>query len=121
MSKIFLNYFFTNSMHSLHKYAVLTNVSNFVRCYGKQTYLKNQHHLCNLPMVAASRKRFYKNTGILRGEGKFEVTLDQRKLKTPKGNPFIVESEPLALAVATEWNSQKGNITRSKMHLVGVV
>ncbi|KAJ3632471.1 hypothetical protein MTP99_009480 [Tenebrio molitor] len=85
-------------MHSLHKHAVLTNVSNFVRCY-------------------ASRKRFYKNTGILRGEGKFEVTLDQRKLKTPKGNPFIVESEPLALAVATEWNSQKGNITRSKMHL----
>lgn len=66
----------------------------------------------------ATRKRFYKNTGILRSEGKFEITLDQRKLKTPKGNLFTVESEPLALAVATEWDSQKNNIIQSKMHLV---
>lgn len=50
--------------------------------------------------------------------GKFEITLDQRKLKTPKGNLFVVDNEPLALAVATEWNSQKNNIIRSNMHLV---
>nr|XP_023012058.1 ATP synthase mitochondrial F1 complex assembly factor 2 [Leptinotarsa decemlineata] len=62
-------------------------------------------------------KRFYKETNILRSEGKFEVTLDQRKLKTPMGNVFAVESEPLALAVATEWNSQKDKIIQTKMHL----
>lgn len=50
--------------------------------------------------------------------GKFEVILDQKKLKTPKGNIFAVESKPLALAVALEWNSQKDKILQSKMHLV---
>lgn len=47
------------------------------------------------------------------------MTLDQRKLKTPKGNIFFVESEPLALAVAAEWDSQKEHIVSSTMHLVG--
>ncbi|CAH1183273.1 unnamed protein product [Phaedon cochleariae] len=66
---------------------------------------------------SAASKRFYKKTGILRSDGKFEVTLDQRRLKTPKGAVFSVESEPLALAVATEWDTQKDTIQRSKMHL----
>ncbi|XP_065163924.1 ATP synthase mitochondrial F1 complex assembly factor 2 isoform X2 [Atheta coriaria] len=65
----------------------------------------------------ATRKRFYKRTGILQSNGKFEVTLDQRKLKTPKGNPFIVDSEPLALGVAAEWDAQKQNINQASMHL----
>lgn len=63
-------------------------------------------------------KRFYKNTGILESNGKYEITLDQRKLKTPKGNLFVVDSEPLALAIATEWNSQKEKIMQTSMHLV---
>jgi len=54
----------------------------------------------------------------LRNDGKFEITLDQRKLKSPKGSPFIIESEPLALAVAAEWDAQKDKIQRSSMHLV---
>ncbi|CAH0557012.1 unnamed protein product [Brassicogethes aeneus] len=65
----------------------------------------------------AVRKRFYKSTSILKSEGNYEISLDQRKLKTPKGNLFKVESEPLALAVATEWNSQKDKILQSKMHI----
>ncbi|KAK6623667.1 hypothetical protein RUM43_009519 [Polyplax serrata] len=68
----------------------------------------------------AASKRFYKNTGILHSEGRFEVTLDQRKLKTPKGNLFYVESEPLALAVAAEWDKQVTNIVPSTMHLTGL-
>nr|AEE62847.1 unknown [Dendroctonus ponderosae] len=56
-------------------------------------------------------------SSILKSDGKFEITLDQRKLKTPKGSPFLVDTEPLALAVATEWNSQKGKIVQSKMHI----
>ncbi|GFG37286.1 hypothetical protein Cfor_03240 [Coptotermes formosanus] len=65
-------------------------------------------------------KRFYRRTGILRSNGKFEITLDQRKLKSPKGSPFIIESEPLALAVAAEWDAQKDKIQRSSMHLTAL-
>ncbi|CAG9771990.1 unnamed protein product [Ceutorhynchus assimilis] len=65
----------------------------------------------------ATPTRFYKNTSILKSEGKYEITLDQRKLKTPNGTPFYVENEPLALAVASEWNAQKNKIIQSKMHI----
>lgn len=47
---------------------------------------------------AAPPKRFYKNTGVLNCDGKYEVTLDNRKLKTPTGSPFVLKSEPLAIA-----------------------
>ncbi|XP_005183484.2 ATP synthase mitochondrial F1 complex assembly factor 2 [Musca domestica] len=66
---------------------------------------------------AAPIKRFYKQTSVLYNDGKYEVTLDQRKLKTPKGTLFTVKSEPLAIAVATEFNNQKEHIERTKMHL----
>lgn len=68
--------------------------------------------------LAALPKRFYKKTGVLGSDGKFEIFLDQKKLKTPKGSLFTVDSEPLALAISTEWNSQKETIDRSGMHLV---
>lgn len=70
------------------------------------------------PRTAAPVKRFYRKTGIISSNGRYEITLDQRKLKTPKGAPFYVESEPLAVAVATEWDAQKETIDRSSMHLV---
>lgn len=38
-------------------------------------------------------------------------------MKTPKGAPFYVKSEPLAIAVATEFDNQKEHVERSKMHL----
>ncbi|XP_017466210.1 PREDICTED: ATP synthase mitochondrial F1 complex assembly factor 2-like [Rhagoletis zephyria] len=66
---------------------------------------------------AAPLKRFYKQTSVLYNDGKYEVTLDNRKLKTPNGKLFTVKSEPLAIAVATEFDAQKEHIERSKMHL----
>ncbi|XP_011190057.2 ATP synthase mitochondrial F1 complex assembly factor 2 [Zeugodacus cucurbitae] len=66
---------------------------------------------------AAPPKRFYKKTSVLYNDGKYEVTLDSRKLKTPNGTLFTVKSEPLAIAVATEFDAQKEHIERSKMHL----
>lgn len=71
-------------------------------------------------IIAAPPKRFYRQTGIITSNGKFEITLDQRKLKTPKGAPFFVESEPLAIAIATEWDAQKDVIDRSRMHLTAL-
>lgn len=70
-------------------------------------------------LIVAAPKRFYKNTSVLyAGDGNFEITLDNRKLKTPTGTPFVVKSEPLAIAIAAEWDSQKEKIERSRMHLV---
>ncbi|KAK3908623.1 ATP synthase mitochondrial F1 complex assembly factor 2 [Frankliniella fusca] len=66
---------------------------------------------------AAPPKRFYKHTGVLYCDGQYEITLDQRKLKTPKGTVFRVKSEPLALAVALEWDAQKERILQTDMHL----
>ncbi|KAL6263573.1 hypothetical protein P5V15_006362 [Pogonomyrmex californicus] len=68
----------------------------------------------------ATVKRFYKRTNILSNDDKFEVTLDQRKLKTPQGRIFEVNSKPLALAVAAEWDAQKEIIDRGSMHLTSL-
>lgn len=67
--------------------------------------------------VLAAPKRFYKNTNVLYNDGKYEITLDHKKLKTPRGNPFTLKSEPMAIAVATEWANQKGTIVQTSMHL----
>ena len=50
--------------------------------------------------------------------GWFEINLDQRKLRTPGGNLFKVPHEALAMAVATEWNTQENVVKRHTMHLV---
>lgn len=68
--------------------------------------------------LVATVKRFYRRTNILSSGDKFEITLDQRKLKTPQGRVFEVNSKPLALAVAAEWDAQKETIDRGSMHLV---
>lgn len=81
------------------------------------------------------KKRFYKNVSIVQSNGKFEINLDQRKLKTPMGSPFQVihtihvliysnvflkiASEPLAQAVANEWMGQKSVINLNQMHING--
>ena len=44
--------------------------------------------------------------------------MDNKKVKTPAGNPLIVPTKPLAMAVAVEWNSQKETIKPENMHLV---
>ena len=52
--------------------------------------------------------------------GEYEITLDSKKLKTPSGSVFCLRSEPLALAVAQEWSSQKDAVMLSQMHLTGL-
>lgn len=66
----------------------------------------------------AVRKRFYKKVGTVQSNKEFEVTLDNRKLKTPAGQIFRVSSEPLALAIANEWDAQDERILISSMHMV---
>ncbi|KAM9044432.1 ATP synthase mitochondrial F1 complex assembly factor 2 isoform 1-T2 [Megaptera novaeangliae] len=65
----------------------------------------------------AERKRFYQNVSITQGEGGFEINLDHRKLRTPQAKLFTVPSEALAVAVATEWDSQQDTVKAYTMHL----
>lgn len=71
------------------------------------------------PFTAAIKK-FYKKTNVLYNDGKYEITLDHRKLKTPKGAVLQVASEPLAIAIATEWDSQKETLNQTNIHLTSL-
>uniref|UniRef100_A0A1B6C1V7 ATP synthase mitochondrial F1 complex assembly factor 2 n=1 Tax=Clastoptera arizonana TaxID=38151 RepID=A0A1B6C1V7_9HEMI len=90
----------------------LTNLSNFNVDVGFSIIYKRCY--------PAPPKRFYRRTSVLFNDGQYEITLDQRKLKTPRGSIFKVDSEPLALAVAFEWDSQKEKIQQSNMHLTAL-
>lgn len=68
-----------------------------------------------------TRKRFYKKVSTVQSNKDFEIILDNRKLKTPAGSVFRVSSEPLALAVANEWDAQEEKILVLSMHLVSYV
>ena len=65
-------------------------------------------------------KRFYRHVDVISSGGNsYEIVLDSSKLKTPLGSVLQISNEPLALAVAAEWDSQETKIERSTMHLVG--
>ncbi|KAL9956936.1 hypothetical protein ACROYT_G038500 [Oculina patagonica] len=66
------------------------------------------------------RKRFYKKAGIEKAEGGYQITVDSKKVKTPAGNPLVVPSKHLAMAVSVEWNSQVETIKPAYMHLTSL-
>uniref|UniRef100_A0A2A4IY97 ATP synthase mitochondrial F1 complex assembly factor 2 n=1 Tax=Heliothis virescens TaxID=7102 RepID=A0A2A4IY97_HELVI len=80
--------------------------TNCTRCLRYQNY--------------ATRKRFYRGTGIVQSDSKWEVTLDHRRLKTPNGQVLAVNSEPLARAIAAEWDAQTEVIAQPVMHLTAL-
>lgn len=77
----------------------------------------HQIHKANL-CTSSGIKKFYKNVSIVKtNSDHFEIILDKRKLKSPKGNVFYTTNETLASMVAAEWDSQKEKIEMNKMHL----
>jgi chaperone required for assembly of F1-ATPase len=54
----------------------------------------------------AKPKRFYKRAGALAREGGYTVALDDRPVKTPKQRDLLLPAEPLAAAIAAEWEAQ---------------
>ncbi|XP_068761096.1 ATP synthase mitochondrial F1 complex assembly factor 2-like [Montipora capricornis] len=66
------------------------------------------------------KKRFYNKVGIEEAEGGYQITVDNKKVKTPAGKALIVPSRPLAMAVAVEWNSQRETIKPENMHLTSL-
>lgn len=78
----------------------------------------------NFGLTNRDRKRFYKQVSIVESSQsptKYEILLDQRKLKTPLGNLVTIENEFLALALAQEWNHQAKQIDLSSMHLNSLI
>ncbi|GBO05290.1 hypothetical protein AVEN_144493-1 [Araneus ventricosus] len=63
-------------------------------------------------------KRFYRSVHVSESDGRYEISLDKRKLKTPSGTLLQLPNEALAAAVATEWDLQQKIIQRHNMHIV---
>jgi chaperone required for assembly of F1-ATPase len=59
-------------------------------------------------------KRFYKDVGV--GENN-AILLDDRRIKTPKGAPFILPTRELAETIAEEWRAQVDEIKPDTMPL----
>jgi len=49
-------------------------------------------------------KRFYREVALAEAEGGWQVELDARKVRTQKGAQQVIPSEPLAQALAAEWD-----------------
>jgi chaperone required for assembly of F1-ATPase len=62
-------------------------------------------------------KRFWKTAHVRDTDGGWEVTLDDRPLRTPGKLPLIVSTEDLARAIAVEWDAQTGLIDPNSMPL----
>jgi chaperone required for assembly of F1-ATPase len=65
-------------------------------------------------------RRFYKQVAVVRCDGGFTIQLDAKPVRTPARAAFVVESEPLALAIAGEWSAQGQDITPATMPLTGL-
>lgn len=66
------------------------------------------------------RKRFYKEARAAAAEGGFEVRLDGRALRTPAGSRLALPGEPLAAAIAAEWQAQGEKISPETMPLMSL-
>ncbi|MFN3671880.1 MAG: ATP12 family chaperone protein [Bosea sp. (in: a-proteobacteria)] len=80
------------------------------------------------PVAAAQKamrnplpKRFYESAGVLARDGLFHVALDGRTARTPARRPLAVTSQPVAEALATEWQAQRDAIDPARMPLTRLV
>lgn len=79
------------------------------------------------PSSSANRKeprRFYKNVIVCESSeapNHYEILLDKKKLKTPKGGVFRVDSMNLASFIAHEWQAQGQTIKLQSMHLTSLL
>lgn len=61
-------------------------------------------------------RRFYKAVEVRPVEGGFEVLLDGRNIRAPKGGKLITPTEALAKMCAEEWDGQGEHIHLATMH-----
>lgn len=63
-------------------------------------------------------KRFYKEAGVAAVDGGYEVRLDGRSLRSPAKSPLILPTQPLADAIAAEWQEQGEQVQPDSMVLM---
>ena len=68
------------------------------------------------PSRADRPKRFWTETTAVEAEGGYAVTLDSRRVRTPKGSPLILPTRGLADLIASEWAAQGEHIEMAGMH-----
>lgn len=61
-------------------------------------------------------RRFYKTVEVVEADGGFALTLDGRRLRTPKGMPLVLPTRALAEEIAGEWAAQGQTIEMADMH-----
>ena len=64
-----------------------------------------------------SQKRAYKTASVEPSQNGFGVFLDKRQVRTPKRNPLVVPTRPLAEALCEEWEAQTEQIAPATMPL----
>ena len=69
-------------------------------------------------MQSATPKRFYKNVAVVEGARGWQVTLDDKGLRSPAKKDFYLPTKSLADAIAAEWNAQNELIRPSTMPLM---
>jgi chaperone required for assembly of F1-ATPase len=72
-------------------------------------------------MRPALPKRFFKEAGVTERDGLFAVTLDGRVARTPGKTLLAVAAEPLAQAMAAEWQALKGEIDPRLLPITRIV
>ena len=65
-------------------------------------------------------KRFYQSASAEPAQGGFQLLLDGKRARTPKGGYLVVPSRALADAIAEEWNAQGEQIDWQTMPLTGL-
>lgn len=72
-------------------------------------------------MSLTPRKRFWKSARTRAEAEGFGVSLDARPLRTPEGASLVVPTEPLAAAIAGEWQALEGEIRPDRLPLTRAV
>jgi chaperone required for assembly of F1-ATPase len=63
------------------------------------------------------RKRFYKSAGVDQTADGFAITLDDKPIRTPSGQPLAAPTREIADAIAAEWDAQQETINPLTMPL----
>ncbi|WP_265499313.1 ATP12 family chaperone protein [Paracoccus beibuensis] len=62
-------------------------------------------------------RRFWTRVDTRATDGGYEILLDDRQLRTPNKKPLVLPTEPLAQAIAAEWDAQSAEILPHTMPL----
>lgn len=77
--------------------------------------------MSDLPQRVELPKRFYTAVEVVPAAGGFTVHLDGRGVKTPARRPLVVRAEPVAAAMAAEWEAQRERIDPATMPMTRLV